>query len=96
MFETLRKRIEQRLNEFHAEEMQSIEAHSVMEPQIEVVQGKADRCILDAANRFGADLIVMGDRTNSSLSRVFLGSTTQRVIHHSNIPVLIIPLEAAH
>ncbi len=96
MFESLRRRIEQRLNEFHDEEMQNVKVQSIKEPLIEVVQGKADRSILEAASRFCADLIVMGDRTSSSLSRVFLGSTAQRVIHHSNIPVLIVPLEAAH
>ena len=95
MFESLRGRIEQRLNEFHDEEILNLEVQSIREPLIEVVQGKADRCILEAANRLGADLIVMGDRTSSSLSRVFLGSTAQRVIHNSNIPVLIVPLEAA-
>ncbi|MBV1789968.1 universal stress protein [Marinobacterium sp. D7] len=90
----LKKRICQRLSDFHEEELAEHWADEVKEPIVEVIQGKADKCILKAAHRFDADLIVMGDRSSSSLARVFLGSTAQKVIHHSDIPVLIVPLKA--
>ncbi len=94
MYMDLRKKIGQRLTDYHREELQNQNMPTIPEPIIEVVQGKADRVILKTAQRFSADLIVMGDRSSSSLSRAFLGSTAQKVIHHSDIPVLIIPLEA--
>ena len=37
-------------------------------------------------------MIVMGDRESNSISRIFLGSTAQKVIHQSQVPVLIVPL----
>lgn len=94
MYTELRKKIKKRLTDYHEEALIKQEMPNIPEPIIEVVQGKADRVILDTADRFNADLIVMGDRSSSSLARVFLGSTARKVIHHSNIPVLIIPLEA--
>jgi len=62
-------------------------------PQIEVRIGKPDKVIVNAARELGADLIVMGDRGGSAASRIFLGSTTQKVIHQTSIPVLIVPLK---
>ncbi|AXT20375.1 universal stress protein [Flavobacteriaceae bacterium AU392] len=36
------------------------------------------------------DLIIMGSKGNSGLKEVFVGSNTQKVIRHSNIPVLVL------
>ena len=46
------------------------------------------RAILDAAKTSGADLIVMGTRGMGLVERLFIGSETQRVITHTDIPVL--------
>jgi hypothetical protein len=34
----------------------------------------------------------MGDRRVNALSRMFLGSTAQKVIHNITVPVLIVPI----
>lgn len=87
------QRIEQRLIEFHDDELSEEDAKLIDEPTVQVVQGVPNKCIVKAAKMFNADLIVMGDRESSSLSRMFLGSTAQKVIHHSVCPVLIVPLK---
>ncbi len=46
------------------------------------------RGIVDAAETAGADLIVMGTHGAGALERMFVGSQTQRVIAHTNLPVL--------
>ena len=46
------------------------------------------RAILDAAQSCGADLIVMGTHGMGLIERLFVGSQTQRVLAHTNIPVL--------
>ena len=46
------------------------------------------RAIIDAARDCGADLIVMGTRGMGLLERMFIGSQTQRVLTHTEIPVL--------
>ncbi|PWK17242.1 universal stress protein [Xanthomarina spongicola] len=44
----------------------------------------------DVAKEHEADLIVMGSQGASGLKEVFIGSNTEKVVRHSDIPVLII------
>ena len=44
----------------------------------------------DTAINQGADLIVMGSHGASGMKEVFLGSNTEKVIRHSDVPVLVI------
>ena len=37
-----------------------------------------------------ADMIVMGTRGLGAVSALLLGSTAQRVVHHANVPVLLV------
>ena len=43
-----------------------------------------------AAERFGADLICMGSRGRSGLTKVLLGSVAQGVMAQSKRPVLVL------
>jgi len=47
--------------------------------------------IVDYAETHHFDLIVMSTYTQSKLERFFLGSTTEKVISYSNVPVWAIP-----
>ncbi|MCP2520078.1 universal stress protein [Candidatus Aminicenantes bacterium AC-335-K20] len=49
--------------------------------------------IVDFANTHNYDLIVMSTYTRSALERFFLGSTTEKVVSYSSIPVFVIPPE---
>ena len=49
-----------------------------------------DEEIISAAKRFNCDVIFMASHGRSGLSRLFLGSKTQRVLAHSAIPVLVL------
>jgi len=44
----------------------------------------------DVAKDQGADLIVMGSHGTSGLSEIFVGSNTEKVVRHSEIPVLVL------
>ncbi len=46
--------------------------------------------IIDAVERHGADLIAMATNGRGGLGRVLLGSTADRVVHLSAIPVLLV------
>ncbi len=46
--------------------------------------------ILGEAKRIGCDLIIMASHGRSGLSAVLLGSETQKVLTHSDIPVLVV------
>ena len=49
-----------------------------------------DEEIVSAAKKFNCDVIFMASHGRSGLSRLFLGSKTQKVLAHSTIPVLVL------
>lgn len=60
----------------------------------EVAQGDPAHTIVDMAERFGCDVIVMGARGQSGLRRTLMGSVSNEVLHASPVPVIIAkPLE---
>lgn len=46
--------------------------------------------VSEVAKEHRADLIVMGSHGSSGVKEIFLGSNTEKVVRHSNIPVLIL------
>jgi nucleotide-binding universal stress UspA family protein len=55
-----------------------------------LAQGAPAVEVVAAANRVGADLIVMGTHGRQGLGRVFLGSVAEKVVRSSTVPVLTI------
>lgn len=53
------------------------------------------RAILDAVDRIGAELLVIGARRRSAVGKAFLGSVTQEVLLDSDIPVLVVKAASA-
>lgn len=60
------------------------------EARTEVVSGLPARTIVDEAMRLNAIAIVMGSRGQTGLSRLLWGSTAQRVVQLSPIPVTVV------
>ncbi|MFC4408229.1 universal stress protein [Haloarchaeobius iranensis] len=56
----------------------------------EVLQGDPSATILDYADEFGVDCIVMATRGRSGVTDLLLGSTTERVVRQSSMPVLAV------
>lgn len=56
-----------------------------------VAWGEVGVAILETAKAIHADIIVMGNHGRQGLNRMLLGSVTEYVLHHSTIPLLIIP-----
>ncbi|MFN7056861.1 universal stress protein [Hyphomonas sp.] len=61
------------------------------DPMLKLAQASTSRVILAAAKEAGADLIVMGTRGQSGLTRFLLGSVTEEVLRASEIDVLAVP-----
>jgi glycine betaine transporter len=59
-----------------------------------VVEGVPFQCIVDHANEWKANLIVMGTHGRTGLSHALTGSVAERVVRHSHCPVLITRAEA--
>lgn len=45
--------------------------------------------IINAANKWNCDVIFMASHGRKGLSRLFIGSETQKVLAHSTIPVMV-------
>lgn len=52
---------------------------------------RPEDAILDYAEKQEIDLIVMGTHGRSGFKRLFLGSTTERVMRRTDLPVLAVP-----
>ena len=61
-----------------------------VEYECEVARGDPAHTIIDIAERFGCDLIVMGARGQSALRSAMLGSVSNEVLHASTVPVVIV------
>lgn len=46
--------------------------------------------IIETAARAECDVIVMGSHGRGGLASLIMGSQTQRVLHHTNLPVLVV------
>jgi nucleotide-binding universal stress UspA family protein len=47
--------------------------------------------LLDAAHRVSADVLACGTRGRGAFARALLGSTSSRLLHHSDLPLLVVP-----
>lgn len=56
-----------------------------------VKEGDYSDCILEAAKELKVDIIVMGSHSRKWLQNIVIGSVSERVLHHTLIPVLIVP-----
>ena len=57
----------------------------------EIVLGEPAQTLVQAAQQWGADLIVVGSHPQGALAHFFMGSVAEQVFRHSGIPVLIVP-----
>jgi nucleotide-binding universal stress UspA family protein len=56
-----------------------------------ITEGDFAESILKAAKDLHADIIVMGSHSRKWLENILMGSVTEKVLHHTSIPVFIIP-----
>lgn len=61
---------------------------------LQVTHGEAWEKILETAREIGADLIIMGTHGRRGLERAIFGSTAERVLRRSPVPVVAVPIEA--
>jgi nucleotide-binding universal stress UspA family protein len=65
-----------------------------VEYECEVAKGDPAHTIVDIAERFACDLIVMGARGQSARRSAMLGSVSNEVLHASAVPVVIVKPDA--
>ena len=73
-----------------AEAVKELEAAGVRASG-DVLEGKAVDVLLEQARERKAAAIVVGSHGEGAMSAAFLGSTALKLLHHSEIPVLVVP-----
>ena len=58
-----------------------------------VYPGKVAEEIVEKANRFGCDAIVLGSHRNSFVKRFFPGSTAQKVLRQTKKPIFMVSMK---
>ena len=56
-----------------------------------VTEGDFAESILSTAKELHVDIIVMGSHSRRWLDEILMGSVTEKVLHHTSIPLFIIP-----
>lgn len=56
-----------------------------------VRDGEVAATIVETAVNVLADIIVLGSHSRRGLEKILMGSVTEKVLHHSSIPLFIIP-----
>jgi len=59
--------------------------------QVLVKDGDPGDVILEAAKALHADIIALGSHSHKWLENIIMGSVTEKVLHHTSIPLFIIP-----
>jgi nucleotide-binding universal stress UspA family protein len=57
----------------------------------QVQEGDYAESILESAKKMKANIIVLGSHSKKWLENIVMGSVTEKVLHHTTIPLLIIP-----
>jgi nucleotide-binding universal stress UspA family protein len=66
-------------------------AGASLQPLLRTAVGESAPAILEAASAAGADLIVMGTQGLGGLRKWLVGSTTERLLRQTQVPVLAVP-----
>lgn len=62
----------------------------------EIINGPPSQVIVEEAENWGADLIVMGSRGLGAWNRLLLGSVSSAVVHHAKCSVEIVRMSKPH
>ncbi|HEY5755675.1 MAG TPA: universal stress protein [Steroidobacter sp.] len=75
------------------EDVQAIANNQGAEVDVELLEtigGRASDCIVEAATKWHADLIVMGTHGRRGMSRLTMGSDAELVVRSTPVPVLLV------
>jgi universal stress protein A len=81
----------QRLDEFVAKNVDDVGANLRIRKVVDA--GQPYGAIVDCAEKERIDLIVMSSHGRSGLSRMLIGSVTDKVLRGAPCPILVVPLE---
>jgi nucleotide-binding universal stress UspA family protein len=88
--ESVTARLRERIATLCARECEGQPECSNAVSEICIVEDHPAQAIIEYADRYKADVIVMGSHRLSMVTKVFLGSNTRKVLHNASQPVLVV------
>ena len=71
-------------------QIRSLFPNAALDLTTEVITGSPQRVVVEEAQKWGADLIVVGSHGYGFWSRLMLGSVSNTVVHHAPCSVLVV------
>jgi nucleotide-binding universal stress UspA family protein len=87
--EAARLELQQKALDALVERTRAVTGRAASEFEAVLEDGTPYARIVEVAERSGAELIVVGERGSTGLSRVLLGSVAERVVRYAHAPVLV-------
>lgn len=91
--QNIRKYISKKLHQYHRE-IQTIAAN-IREVGVDstglMLQGAIVETILKQASKLKVDMIILGSKQHSFIHQCLLGSISEKIIHNSRVPILVVP-----
>jgi len=87
------QRMEEQLSAFFKKEIKDQPEYANPVEHLLVYHGNVAEELVEKANRFGCDAIVLGAHSNSLLTRIFSGGTAQKILKQTHKPVFRVSLK---
>jgi len=94
MVENIKQNVTQKVEKLFDEILEDIkraDEFKHINVKTHLFEGRSVYSILNTADDYEVDLIVMGTQGRSALERLFFGSTTSEVVQQTDIPILVVP-----
>lgn len=85
-----RSKIDERIRRLCEKESCHVAVGEKIVDEIRVMEGQPHLEIVSCAREIKADLIIIGSHRHSAMGEAMLGHTANRVVHRSEIPVLLV------
>jgi nucleotide-binding universal stress UspA family protein len=90
--ETVKAQLQQRIEQLCANECSGTTEDQNPVTSIQVVEGYPSQVVMDVARKCSADMIIMGSHHHTPIGDVILGHTTRKVLHATELPVLVVKI----
>jgi len=89
--ESVKTQLQQRLEQLCEDECSDATNQNLVTSTL-VVEGYPSQVIMDVADEYAVDLIVMGSHHHTRVGEVILGSTTRKILHTAEQPVFVVKI----
>jgi nucleotide-binding universal stress UspA family protein len=72
------------------EQVQKIESAGTVVTQAHLRGGRTSDEVIGLSEELGVGLLVVGSRGLGTVRRIFMGSHSEEIVHHSHVPVLVV------